>query len=201
MTGYTNYYIVEDVAKNYKIKSLIVKMVDYSAKDGSCDDLQQYIYEYLLLYDNIKLNAIYKSNKLRNFISQIIKGQRNGGVNSKNTHYQNVLRIKNNNEYWFASHDIQEENTYDYTPDIIIEYIDKKSEMIDDAFYSSEQLKYILAFTLLKKYFMSDLTQIKLAEHLGLSRLTIGKLLKIARQDTLKWWQSTGQYLDINNKL
>jgi hypothetical protein len=193
----TNTEIVNDVARNFQVKQLINHMIDYSVKDHSNDDLCQYIYEYLLTYNNVKLNQMYNDKKLRNFIALIIKMQRNGGVKGKNTIYVNQLRIKNSNEFFFESHDIEDITTYDFTADLIIEYIDKKSEMVDDVYYSSEQLKFILAFTLLKKYFMSDLTQVKLAGHLGLSRLTIGKLLKIARQDTLKWWQQTGQYLDI----
>ena len=207
MTKYSNNYIVNDVARNYQIKGLITRMIDYSSKDKSNDDLTQYIYEYLLNYDNNKLNQMYQSGintknpnkqstKLRNFISQIILNARSGGVNGTSHPYQKELRLKERGDYWFEWHDdLADNETYDPTADIIIEYINIKANMIDGKEYSSDQLKTILSFTLLKKYFLSDLTQVELAKHLGLSRLTIGKLLKSAREDVKIYWLKIGQFL------
>lgn len=197
MKTYTNNYIVEDVYRTYKVRKLITTMIDYSIKDKSCDDLQMYIYEILLTYDNIRLNQMYNDGKLRNFISQIIKRQRDGGTNS-NTEYANYFHIKDTNEYFFEWHDIEDKKEYDITADLIIRYIDKKAEMIEGNIYTSYELKNILAFTILKKYFMSDLTQIKLAQHLNLSRSTITNLLKTAKDDILKFWNTKGKYLDEN---
>ena len=58
----TNNQIVEFIYKNYSIKGLINNMIDYSVKDGSNEDLEQYIYEFLLCMDNKRLNILYKSN-------------------------------------------------------------------------------------------------------------------------------------------
>lgn len=171
-------------------------MIDYSIKDGSCDDLQQYIMEYLLSYDNIKLNQMYGDKKLRNFISQMIKMQRNGGNNGNNTEYSRYLHIKNSNETFFDHIDIQDESTYDNTIDIIIEYIDMKSFMNETKTdYTSSELKSILSFTLLKKYFMSDLTHKQLAKHLHLSKSTTQLLMRNAKDDVLKFWKQKGQWL------
>ena len=174
-------------------------MINYSIKDNSHDDLQQYIYEYLLTYDNIKLNQMYNDNKLRNFISQIIKLQRDGGNGGNNTVYQSQLHIKENYSYTFDYADYEDISEYDITSDILIKYIDKKAEMIDNKVYTSDELKKILAFTLLKKYFMSDLTQVALAKHLMMSRITISKLMKIAKDDIIKWWNLIGQDYDNTN--
>jgi len=195
----SNNEIVEFVYRNFKVKQLINKMISASIREQNNSDLEQFIYEYLLNYNNVKLNRIHNDNKLRQFISQIILRQRNGGNGDSNTYYTSELKLKSGNEFYFDHYDLPEEDTYNVAIDIIIEYIDKMSEMDDSQKYTSDQLKYILAFTLLKKYFMSDLTQSKLAEHLKLSRLTVSKLLKLAREDILIWWNKTGQYKDKSN--
>lgn len=199
MTGYTNNFIVEDVARNYKIDNLIKSMIDYSFKDGSCDDLYQYIMLYLLTYDNIRLNQMYNDNKLRPFISQIILKQRDGGVGGRNTIYVNYFKISNINQT--DSNSMQEEDTYNYMVDIILDYIDKNTEFFETGLETSEQLKRILAFTILKKYFLSDLTQHRLAKSLGLSRSTIASFLKFAKEDVYNFWITKGQYLDENDYL
>ena len=207
LTLYSNNHIVEDVYRNYKLKNLIIRMIDYSLKDQSYNDLEMYIYEQLLKMDNMKLNSMYqngkntsnpnvKSTKLRNFISQIIRYARNGGVNGNNTEYANYLRIKNTNETFWEHYDIEDTTTYDKSIDYIVIYIDQKCEMLDDSTYTSDELRTILAFTILKKYYLSDLTQIKLAKHLGLSRSTINTLMRSAKADIKLYWKSVGQFLD-----
>jgi hypothetical protein len=124
-------------------------MIDYSIKDDSCYDLEQYIYEQLLKMNNVRLNTIYNSKKLRNFISQMIKMQRNGGKDGNNTEYANYLRIKNTNETFWEYNDIEDVDTYDKSIDYIVIYIDKQCEMLDDATYTSDELRTILSFTIL----------------------------------------------------
>jgi len=196
MTGLTNNEIVTFVYRNYKLKNLITYMIDYSIKDDSCYDLEQYIYEQLLKMNNVRLNTIYNSKKLRNFISQMIKMQRNGGKDGNNTEYANYLRIKNTNETFWEHNDIEDTPTYDKSIDYIVIYIDKKCEMCDDATYTSDELRTILSFTILKKYYLSDLTQIKLAKHLGLSRSTINTLMRSAKANIRLYWDEVGQHLD-----
>ncbi len=194
MTGLTNNQIVEYVYRNYKINHLIRHMIDYSVKDKSCDDLEQYIYEQLLKFDNVNLNNMFNNNKLRNFISQIVLRQRNGGVNGINTEYQNILRIRETNEII----DIPEpEPDHDFKMDVILNYIDDQSEMYDDIIYTESGLKTILSFSVFKKYFLSSLTQEELAKHLGLSRSTITSLIKSAKFDILNYWDKTGQFIEF----
>lgn len=204
----SNAEIVEDVFRNYKIKGLIRKMIDYSSKDGSDNDLEMYIYEYLLNYNNEKLNSMYfngkntknpnkQSTKLRNFISQIIKLQRNGGKNGSNTPYVNELRIKNNNEFFYEHTNIPDKNTYDYKPDIIVDYINGKISN-RSKHTTIEELNTLLSFVILQKYYQSDLKLAHLADNLDLSRATVNKLMKVARKDIVNWWNNKGNYLDEN---
>jgi hypothetical protein len=187
---------VEDVAKNYKVKGLVSKLIDYSVKDHSNDDLCQYIFEQLLIMDNKKLNSMYQdgintsnpnkqSTKLRNFISQMIKMQRNGGK-GQGTDYKKYFHIKDTNETFYDHIDIPDsQEEYDHTIDMIVDYINIKSDMGEEYYYSSSELKLILAFTLLKKYYNSDFTLKKLASHLGLSVSTVNKLIRLAKDDIL----------------
>lgn len=126
MTGKTNNEIVEIVYRTYKIKSLILKMVDYSNHDKSCDDLEQYIYEQLLRKPNNQLNQLYNDNKLRNYISQIISHQRNGGVelkdNRKTSVYHKQFKLGNN----------QQITNEEYEDDLYNNDIDNKFDFINN---------------------------------------------------------------------
>lgn len=168
-------------------------MISYSALDHSCDDLQSYILEHLLTFDNERLNVLYKSKKLRNFISQIIKNQRNSGAAEDNTYYQKYLHIKDNNQEYL---EIIDEQSYNHKLDIIMNYIDSQSEMLEYVSYTELQLKIILSFTVLKKYFMSDLTGQQLADHLFISRSTINSLIRFAKNNIIDYWEKEGRFLE-----
>lgn len=189
----SNNEITEIVYRNFKIKQLIQSMIDYSIKDGSSDDLQSYILEHLLTFDNVRLNHMYENKKLRNFISQIIKNQRNSGAADDNTYYQKYLHIKDNNQQYLEIEDVSSYNT---KLDIIMDYIDFQSEMVECVVYTELQLKVILSFTVLKKYFMSDLTGQQLADHLFLSRSTINMLIRFAKDNIINYWETKGRFLE-----
>lgn len=189
----SNNFIVTEVHKTYKIRQLINTMVDYSIKDQSDMDLYQYIMEHLLTFDTIRLNHMYENKKLRNFISQIIKNQRNSGAADDNTYYQKYLHIKDNNQKYLEIEDIKE---YNFKLDIILDYIDDKSEMLECVIYTEPQLKIILAFTVLKKYYLSTLTSQELADHLYLSRSTINSLMRFAKDDIKNYWEVKGRFLE-----
>lgn len=137
----TNKEIVEIVCKTYNIKKLIIKMISYSEKDGSCYDLEQYIYEQLLHKSNEQLNQLYNDKKLRNYISQIVRNQRDGGSKHKysnkkiNTEYQKYFHIKC--EFQIDDMDgegsstslaslIYEDDTYDYEIDIKSDFVNNE---------------------------------------------------------------------------
>lgn len=185
----SNNDIVIRVFKNYEIKKLIIRMINQSYNDQSYNDLEQYVYEQLLKFDNIRLNEIYHNSKLRNFISKIIQHQRDGTGHGV---YLKYLHIKETNPIL----DIIDENEEDFQIELIINYINNKSEMLEENVYNSNQLKIILSFTILKKYYLSDLTQSLLAIHLNLSRTTVNHLIKFAREDILSWWEKNGKYID-----
>ena len=132
MTGKTNNEIVEIVYRTFKVKQLIVKMIDYSTCDKSCDDLEQYIYEQLLKKPNKQLNQLYNDKKLRNYISQIILHQRNGGVELKDCRktstYHKLFRLGEWNEI----------TNEEYKDDVYDEEFDIKSD-----FVNSELNKYL----------------------------------------------------------
>ena len=138
---YSNNEIVKIVYEKYKINSLIRTMITNSYKDSSCDDLEQYIYEQLLKMKNERLNVIYESGKLRNFISQIIKRQRDGGLKKKyaerayNTEYSKNFRI--NGKFQIDDMDgdtssskaallVYDEPEYDYSYDVKMDFVQER---------------------------------------------------------------------------
>jgi DNA-binding transcriptional regulator LsrR (DeoR family) len=54
--------------------------------------------------------------------------------------------------------------------------------------YTSDELRNILAFTLLRKYYNSDFTLVKLSKHLGLSLSTVNKLIRLAKDDIIIYY-------------
>lgn len=199
----SNIEIVEDVYRTFKIKELIKQMIDYSYKDQSCDDLHHYIMIKLLEMDNKALNELYKpiqgnpnkvvGNKLRNFISQIILRQRNGGKNKTGsgwTHYQKELRMRGAEGDQFI---ILSDTEYNYEEDsaieLIINYIAKKADMDENIKYSSQELRSILAFNILKKYYTSELTLLKISKHLNISLSSVNKLIRFAKNDIVNYYE------------
>ena len=78
MTGYTNEFIVNVVAKHYNIRDMILKNISESRLDHSFKDLEQLIMIELIRMDNQKLNYLYIQNVLRFHIVAIIVKQRDG---------------------------------------------------------------------------------------------------------------------------
>jgi hypothetical protein len=191
----SNNEIVEDVAKTYRIKSLIIKMIDYSLKDRSCDDLEQYIYEYLLGLDNAKLNDMYEpikgdpnksSNKLRKFISQIIVRQRNGGMKGNNTDYVKYFRIHNSNEVFY----FKEEEEYEDIETDVYNYLEEFIK-VENRQYTIGEIKKIFKYTLLYKSKIDKQAVWKMAKHLDFTPKLLYTFIKDAKKDLKRKWFDT----------
>ena len=54
--------------------------------------------------------------------------------------------------------------------------------------YTSYELRTILAFTILKKYYSSDFTLDKLSKHLRISLSSVNKLVRLAKDDIITYY-------------
>lgn len=73
----TNKMIVEYIYKNFNVVKMIEKLIHTTNLDQSSHDLAQEIYIILLNNNNKILNTLYKEDKLKAFINQIILNNRN----------------------------------------------------------------------------------------------------------------------------
>ena len=183
----SNNQIVEYVFRNFKLRELIKTMIRNSVNDGSIGDLEQYIYLELLQMDNERLLILFESNKLRPFISQIIKRQ-----NFNGSFYRTVC-IKEKPSVEFLN---IEENEYDFLGDILFVFIKSQTEFSETKIYSDEEVKKILSFTLLDKYLISKRSMRQLSKSLNIPRKTISILINFAKNLTMEWFQKSGKYLD-----
>lgn len=140
----TNNEIVIQVYKTYDIGKLIKLLISESIIDQTYQDLEQYVYCELLQMDNTRLNALYNTgldveidsdeNKLRCYISNLIKNQRNLSRSHFNT------KIKNRKE--FNGEKVFYYNLAEMSDDIIKELIyEVDDNEIDDDF--EEKLKFV----------------------------------------------------------
>jgi hypothetical protein len=179
---YTNNEIVEVVYRKYKVKTLIVKMIRESVNDESCNDLEQYIYLELLEMENRKLNDLYRNNKLRNYISNIIKNQRNL---NKYSIYRTEFQFRNNPG---ITEDLQ---ISDEVEDNRLDYVYKELDRIEDLWHATgltETLKQsIISFSIYKYYIINNISQRELFKRIWwIDRMKIIELLKHAKNELLE---------------
>ncbi len=173
----SNAEIVEIVYKEYKIKNLIKKMINYSVMDNSHEDLEQYIYEYLLKYNNITLNQIYNDKKLRNFIAIIIKNQRNCNSCYKDFRMKEQLHIVDYVDYLIDELEDELDFNYYFTGYThFFDFINKYSIYNDKDDYSEKELINILSVKILNLYVNSNLTYMDIARELGVSKTKMNQI-------------------------
>lgn len=84
----TKYKIIEELAKNRTIETIIENIVQ--SEDDTLKDLSQMLYEDLLLKDDEKIIQLYKDEQLQFFLTRMVLNS----INSKTSRYY----------YMFARH-------------------------------------------------------------------------------------------------
>lgn len=156
-------------------------MVISSSKiDDSCYDLEQYIYEELLKYDNEKLNYLKEHNLLKPFIMKMILNQRNYYRSVYNLYFRQFNKLN-------IVDDILNED------DIKVkEEKEEKYDTIDYLFYDKYDLNNYSGYTINDKFNYSSLEIYKhyvkkehsytsLSNSLNISRGTVAKLISHAK--------------------
>jgi hypothetical protein len=180
----TNNEIVEIVYRKYNVNKLIKKMIAESAIDSSCDDLEQYIYEKLLLMNNLFLNEMFNNNKLRNYISQIILRQRNGGVKFSyhykpiNTHYTKMFKLREHfiidrYDTFIFKESVEYDESYDVKYELAKTLLTKFRSWWSLTGLTRDEEKLALGADLITMYFSREKTMDELASSYGVCRQTI----------------------------
>lgn len=198
----TNNEIVEIVYRTYGLKGLINNMVKFSNMDQSGQDLEQYIYEKLLLMDNKKLNDMFSKRKLRNFCAMIIKNQRNGGPIRKftdkptNTEYHKYFKIYADFNWDERSDYSEEEIFYDTKLDLRREFaINKLNEyysLWSQTGLTKEQSKLAFGAKLIVLYIDKGVKLEELGKRFGLCRQTIYRITALLKK------KIRDEYNDLN---
>ena len=195
----TNNEIIQIIKNEYKLNILIKKLISNSIYDYSHDDLEQYIYLYLLEYDNVKLNGLYdrskcykpsdSRNELRKFICRIVLNQRNLYKSVYNKNFKLF-----DNEY-LDNMDVEEQEQ-DKTGEIIKIYLYYRCDFNPNIKYTKDELLKIRGFNIFRNYINSGNSIHFLANNLHISYTTIWKHISSSRQEIKDWWYSEGKYLD-----
>lgn len=194
----TNNEIVLWIYKNVKVYDLITKVVDYSV-DRIDRDLEQYIYIYLLEYDNKKLNDLYEQKVLPQFIMRMILNQRN--------YYRSYLNytLRDNHDLELdivhityedtIDEKIEQERKYRFINKELKKYVGKRKNL------TKEQQYEMLAIELYRFYLRRGLTINELAKKLQMGYNTVFRLMKFARNEIKNnYYKKYGiDFDDINN--
>jgi hypothetical protein len=174
----TNNEIVEIVYRTYNIRKHIVKLIKNSIIDGSCDDLEQYIYLSLLELDNNILNDIYFNNKLMIYIWNLIRNQRNEYKNHEYGKYK-INSMENFN-------DIIDEEEFDYELKVDNKHNWLMNELDKYEFaasgLTSDELRTSACYEIIKLKIRKKYTKAELARHMNCSCSQISLILRYGKQ-------------------
>lgn len=151
----TNNEILIYIYKNIDIKKFILKVINQSTIQNR-EDLTQYIYLYLLEYDNEKLNILYEKNILPQFIMKIILNQRN--------YYKSYYNEYCKNNYNLEETDIDYEHKDTYLDSVEknrkLDFIDNELNCDNSNINKNDEyLRYkIYKIYLTKKYTLKELS-------------------------------------------
>lgn len=176
----TNNEIVIWISNNIDIDKFINKVISTSQLEQNDKDLKQYIYLYLLEYDNNKLNNLYNNKVLPQFIMTIILNQRN--------YYKSYFNeyLKNNSydlEYEVEDEIIEDddkENKLNFINKELKKYVGKRKNLTKQEEY--EMLCYEIYRMLIKRNMSIKL----LSENLDINYRTVSRLIKFARENIKK---------------
>jgi hypothetical protein len=188
----SNNWIVNKISREYNVIQLIHKLIQNSVFDHTDVDLEQYIYEYLLNFDNYRLNELYHNNKLRKFISQMIKNQRNTG---KYYHNLKMDYVELN------SHDMMDECTHNFKWDFVMDKIDEMKIIFFHTGLTQMELRNVMALSIVELYYVRNMEKWRICIELNAGMSTINLLLRDGKLYLRKEWEKHGdEYVEkINN--
>lgn len=201
----TNNEIVEIVYREYNLHKLIVDMINNSSLDKSCDDLEQYIYLLLLEMSNKKLNLLYENNWLKQFISQIIKNQRNLSKYSEYGKYKisESIEVGDTGEFdkWKDDHNIKNNlvrlvdgrlkieisdediESHDYIKDIKIHFMYSELDRYNNKDNLTEyEIRIARCYDLYRMKLNRRYTLTQLANHFHCSRSKVATIIRFAKE-------------------
>ena len=172
----SNKDIVLWVYDNVDVEKFIRKVIDISYNNASYKDLSQYIYLYLLEYDNTKLNNLYDNKVLPQFIMRIILNQRN--------YYRSYFNL-----YLYPI-----DKELDFDKEYEIDIVDDKNDKL--IFINKELKKYIgrrknlslsneqemLCYEVYRLYLNRGYTIKELSIRLDLGYNTVVRLIRTAKE-------------------
>jgi hypothetical protein len=167
----TNSEIVSIVFETYKVRSLIHKMIQQSLFDHTDVDLEQYIYSILLTFNNERLNKMFNDNTLRNFISRIIKNQRNNGK------FYHSLQLR---FCELGNYDVPDVDQHNYVLDFVMDKIECINFFLTGQ--TQLELRKDLSITLLYLYLVKNEPKWKLCIDYRIGTSTLNLLLSDAKK-------------------
>lgn len=184
----TNNEIVIWIYNNIDIDRFIYKVIRTSSLEHNDKDLKQYIYLTLLEYDNDKLNKLFETQCLPQFILQIILNQRN----YYKSYYNEYLKFKNTE---LDLNTPNPESEYNFLMDDKLIFINKelKKYVGNRKNLTKDQEYEMLAYELYRMYLKRNsgdnkLTIRSLSDRLNLNYRTVLRLMKFARENLrIKW--------------
>lgn len=179
----SNNYIVTRVKLQYDLSNRIKSMIHSSEQLQTYSDLEQHIYEILLNMDNERLNILYEDNKLRSFISQIIKNQRN----IKYSYYSKILL--NHDE--LSDYDSPEIDEHNYKIDFVIDLIESIDFFLTGQ--TQSQLRKDMSLTILKLYIIEEEPKWKLCNKYQIGISTLNLLIKDGKRYIREAWEKDGE--------
>ena len=174
----SNSDIVNEVYRNYKLLSLIKKLICDCTSTKSCKDMEQHIYLKLMTMDTFKLNELYYSKNLRKYITQMIKYGRNYYASPYNriinTMYQTSMDELNGIE-------VEDKLEHDLRIDILFDIIENNKFGITGL--TQIEMRKALSFEVYKFYLKTDTSMEKVGKKFNMCRSTVNTLIKFAKEN------------------
>ena len=184
-----NNEIVEIVYKTFNLKNLLKEMINWEIYR---DDMEQYIYEQLLMMKNDKLNSIYSTGKLRHYISVMIKKHRNFKP-GKNQSYLSEIRLIPVIEDFYETEEIidetEEDKKYEKIEWVENYIVEKSNDGFRRTGLTSAEIRSSFAMNIYKFYLEHDLNMCEVGKSFtnkhgkSMSKNQVRMLIKEAKNE------------------
>lgn len=172
----TNTEIVHIVFRTMKIKQLVANIVH---EIQYRDDMEQYVYLYLMEMPNIKLNKIYNGGKLRNYIAITLKNNSKfNGYKSKN--YINYVRLIADTEETFYNLYDESDRSYLDRIEWVEQYIINKSQIYTGM--TQKQMRLATTMNIYKFYIEHKVSMSEIGNRFNMSETTVWTFIKEAKK-------------------
>jgi Lhr-like helicase len=178
--------LLEIIFKEYDVQRMVKINISNSVLDNSYEDLSQEI--YLILYELpfSRLYYLYTRNQMPNYITGIIKHQRNSPYLQYNKLFKLYDReLSEFKECWEEPDDKQEDNFY-LKMETINEMLHKKYPIERVSDFNKKEMREFFSIEIyklyLKKKFSSNFSFTRLSKELGISRNLISDSIQLCKQ-------------------